>query len=650
MNFFEAQDTARKKTKLLLVYFLLSVLGTAVAIYLVVRTAMIFGAAKLEDQGVNLDSGSFWEPEQFLWTLLGVSGLIFSGSAFKSMQLNAGGKVIARDMGGRLVDPITTDTHERRLLNIVEEMAIAAGLPVPQVWVMDDEMAINAFAAGTKPANAVIGVTRGTLLRLNRSELQGVIAHEFSHILNGDMRLNMRLIGVIFGILMIALVGRMILNSLRYSHMGRRRDDNGGGAVIVLLAVGAAVWAIGSIGELFARMIQAAISRQREYLADASAVQFTRDPDGIAGALKKIGGGTTGSTIQEARASEASHMFFAKVNLFSFGMRTHPPLEKRIKAIDPSWDGGFIDGSLPDIEDKFTRSESKKTRSSPSDVGLSAFAADLPNAIGESEKTNYKTGQAVRDGLDPQWILAAHDRDSSQSMILGLLIAQDDDLRNEELDHLRANLGVKAAELAESWKIELAGLHSWQKIALIDISIPTLRRLSFPEYERFVKTARWLVASDGKVDLFEFMLEKVVERHLDSHFLRTGFDKVRYHSIEVLRNESSVILSTLAGIGAADSGELEKAFDAAKEKFQKDTGSSLELLPPEQCSLSAVDKALDEFNLASPLVKQQILRLCALIVTDDDRLTNKEAELVRAIGDAIGGNLPPMLGQQELVA
>ena len=275
MDFFEAQDQARKRTKWLLLWFVLAVVGVVVAVDLLLFFTIGRGQAM----------------EIMLPASIGTAALILAASGYKSMQLNGGGSVVAQELGGRLVMPGSSDFEEKRLLNIVEEMAIASGMPVPQVYLMDNEEGINAFAAGTEPSNAVIGVTRGCVQRLSRDELAGVVAHEFSHILNGDMRLNMRLMGMVFGLLVISVVGRGMVELLRYqSYSSRRNNKEGNGLVMALFLVGIGLIVIGSLGVFFGRLIQAAVSRQREFLADASAVQFTRNADGIAGALKKIGG------------------------------------------------------------------------------------------------------------------------------------------------------------------------------------------------------------------------------------------------------------------------------------------------------------------------------------------------------------------------
>src|SRR5471032_3060906 len=307
-----------------------------VAIY--IASLLIFSGVQLHQHRFNDEQPQFdlWNPQIFLAVALGTIAIILIGSSYKTMALAAGGSAVSEMMGGRLVKPNSTDPDERKLLNVVEEMAIASGVPVPQVYVMDDEDGINAFAAGHKPGDATVTVTRGCMKILSRDELQGVIVHEFSHILNGDMRLNLRLMGTIFGILCLAIIGRILLQTARGG--GRSRGQN------PLPILGLALLIIGYIGVFFGRLIQAAVSRQREFLADASSVQFTRNPNGITGALKKIGGlGENGSRLAHAHSEEVSHMFFSNgiSEAFIGLLETHPPLPGRIRVFDPNFDGKF---------------------------------------------------------------------------------------------------------------------------------------------------------------------------------------------------------------------------------------------------------------------------------------------------------------------
>ena len=346
MDFFEHQDAARRRTGWLIFYFILAVVAIVVAIYFVVLIALVFIGDSGRSGSPNPYMQTPWHPDLFALVALATIGVILLSSLYKTSQLAAGGEAVALMMGGRLIDRQTRDLAERRLLNVVDEMALASGTPVPPVYVMDNEPSINAFAAGHQPGDAVIGVSHGCLEYLNRDELQGVMAHEFSHILNGDMRMNLRLVGILYGILVIAMIGWFVLRSMPFSGRSSRNNKDSGGAIAVILAIGIGLLVIGSVGLFFGKLIKSAVSRQREYLADASAVQFTRLPDGIAGALKKIGGRPETSKIKDAHAEEISHMFFGSafgsLNFQFFA--THPPLVERIQkstppstASSPSW-------------------------------------------------------------------------------------------------------------------------------------------------------------------------------------------------------------------------------------------------------------------------------------------------------------------------
>jgi Zn-dependent protease with chaperone function len=334
MDFFEHQEVARRATGRLILYFLLAVAAIVVAVYFVVLLALVFIAP---DSGQPGESNPYmetpWHPELFAVVAAATVGVILLGSLYKTSQLASGGEGVALMMGGRLIDRQTSDLAERRLLNVVDEMALASGTPVPPVYVMDKEQGINAFAAGRNPGDAVITVTRGCLDYLTRDELQGVMAHEFSHVLNGDMRLNLRLVGILHGILIIAILGWYVLRSMRFSGRSSRSGKGGGGAIVMILVIGLGLLVIGSVGLFFGKLIKSAVSRQREYLADASAVQFTRLPEGIAGALKKIGGRPETSRISDAHGEEISHMFFCSAAGSRRGQlfATHPPLDARVR-------------------------------------------------------------------------------------------------------------------------------------------------------------------------------------------------------------------------------------------------------------------------------------------------------------------------------
>ncbi|MEM9186547.1 MAG: M48 family metallopeptidase [Planctomycetota bacterium] len=351
-DFFARQAKARRNTTLLVVLFGAAVIGIVGTVFGLVYWACSELPIAHPATYSSLDGFGARE-EQFPWEIPVCAGLaslvlIGGGSLFKVSALRAGGGTsVAETLGGKRLYPDAAGATERRVLNVVEEMAIASGTPVPPVYLMEED-GINAFAAGFSPSDAVIGVTRGCAETLSRDELQGVIAHEFSHILNGDMRMSIRLIGILHGILLLGLIGQMLFRVLFYAGAGRSRssnskNDSGGAILLALLAISVALIVLGSIGSLFGGLIKAAVSRQREYLADASAVQFTRNPAGISGALKRIGGAVYGSKLKHPRAAEASHMYFAQGvwEGFTSLMATHPPLPKRIRAIEPNWDGAW---------------------------------------------------------------------------------------------------------------------------------------------------------------------------------------------------------------------------------------------------------------------------------------------------------------------
>ena len=622
MDFFEAQDEARKKTKWLVLWFVLAVIGVVVAVDLL---------------AIALYDG----PNQIYIVITAsvlTGGIMLAASGYKTTQLSAGGSVVAEDLGGRLVMPGSADFEEKRLLNIVSEMALASGMPVPQVYLLDHEEGINAFAAGTEPSNAVIGVTRGCLQRLSREELSGVIAHEFSHIINGDMRLNMRLMGLVFGLVVISIIGRGMVQLLRFQGgSSRRNNKEGGNVMLVLFLLGLGLLVIGGLGSFFGRLIQAAVSRQREFLADASSVQFTRNPDGIVGALKKIGGSEIGSKIKTPKAVEASHMFFSNGGMFNFFLMTHPPLDVRIRAVQKNWDGKFESSEIKPIT--ANRNTKNEERDGPLDALLGAVVLGAVSGIGQGERRRISTGQQLHQGISQRWREAIHDREEAQAVIFGLLLNKDEKFLSKEVSFLEEEAGGEAKELALKWQAEARGLHSARKIALVEMALPTLRSLSPLEYERFRDIMRWLIASDGQVELFEFMIQRVIERHLGSYFERKAFRNIAYHQFDRLLPEANILVSTVSEIGAGCADDAEAAYLEAtsdwKDRLDRKGVSSHDEL----------DEALDKFSQASPLVKRQILVACVTAAARDGKLSSREAELLRTIADSIGCPLPPFPGE-----
>lgn len=659
MNFFEHQDVARKNTGWLVIFFALAVVGIIVATYLVVAVFIILisggsvpglgaGGGNLHAQTYRQSAPamSLWEPTLLLGIGAGVLLVVGSGTLYKLMELRAGGKRVAETLGGELIDPDRADPQERKLLNVVEEMSIASGTPVPPVYVLRQEEGINAFAAGYTPADAVIGVTQGTVKRLSRDELQGVIAHEFSHILNGDMRLNIRLIGILNGILIIGMVGLIVLRSAFYSSVGRRyRSRRSRGNPLPLIALGAALMAVGYLGMLFGRLIKAAVSRQREFLADASAVQFTRNPSGLAGALKRIGGLTRGSRVVNPSAEEASHMFFgqAKTSWLDALFATHPKLPERIQRIDPSWDGQYISGIIDQPE------SAPRGRH----AAVAGFAGTEPPAtrpkesaarVGTLDEAHLTYAAGLIEGLAAPIRAAAHDPFAARAMVYALLINTDQEARDRQLAYLQAN-DWGAAQTVKELLPHVERMQPRERLPALELTMSALRRLSRTQYADFHATIDALVRADGKTNLFEWMVQQVVLRGLEAEFGKAAPRRIRYYGLGKLTEECSVLLSTLAYAGHRGQQARQSAFAAGAASLEG-VGSSLRMMPVSECGLSRLEKVLKRLDETAPRVKRQIIDACAATVMADRDVTATEAEILRAVSAVLGCPMPPLLAEE----
>ena len=629
MDFFERQDEARRHTKLLVFYFAAAVLSLVVVIN--VAVSLILGTFVVGPKS-----------ELLLWITLGTLAVILAGSAFKTLQLASGGSVVAELLGGRLIDSNTSDTDERKLLNVVEEMSIASGVPVPQVYVMDDEAGINAFAAGHSTSDAAISVTRGGMKLLSRDELQGVIAHEFSHILNGDMRLNLRLMGLVFGILCLTVIGRVLIRT-----RGRKNP---------LPLVGLALIVVGWAGVFFGRLIQSAVSRQRELLADAAAVQFTRNPAGLAGALKKIGGLAYGSRIESPHAEEASHLFFANGLGNSF-FSTHPSLTERIRALDPSFDGKF-----PRVVEEPASAISPAPQVSAipeipiSQAGAGRFVAPFVAEhavvanVGQATTQHLAYAADFRHAIPPAIEAAARDPLGASGLVCALLLASEPSVHEKQFEVL-ASVTSEAMlnETARIWP-EVQVMPVQAKIPSLDLALPALRRLPPEQFQQFRAAIGTLAASNAKSDLFAYMLQKIVARHLDTYFLPERRPVTQFYALHPLARDCGVLLSATAYAGQENATELSAAFAKGAEYLNQAARCEIPLLPPDECDLSDMDAALERLSQAVPQIKKNLLGACAQTVAADGVIQQGEAELLRAIADALDCPVPPFVQPEEVAA
>ena len=643
-SFFQQQDSARRKTAQLVVYFVLAIL---------ILIALVYGLLLWLSTDSAHEPVSWWQPELLLFAALGVGLVVGGASAFKVAQLASGGQAVALMLGGEEVPGTTTDARQKRLLNIVEEMALAAGVPVPPVYVLE-EPGINAFAAGYASGDAVVAVSQGCLNYLTRDELQGVVAHEFSHILNGDMRLNIRLIGLIFGIMALSIIGRILM----FTSRGRSSGGNGSRGGLVLVGLG--VFVLGLVGAFFGRLIMAAVSRQREYLADASAVQFTRNPDGIGGALKKIGGLAEGSRIDNPQAAEVGHMFFA--NAFAGRglvglLATHPPLVERIRRLDPQFDGQFPEVRPVGVD--------REEHEGPRRSSVTPFAGvprlpGLPQmpvpVLGIAEETASRVGhvypegisyaQALHDGMPDVLRVAAQEPFSAHCVVYALLLDPRADLRDLQLTRLKA--GAEPQDFAETLRLValVQALPDTHRLPLLDLAMPALRQMSSRQHRAFRAQVEVLMIADRRLSLFEYTLRCVLHRHLDAQFLPQRRTRPVHSSPQKLAHPVATVMALLAWEGQPEPDQAARAFDTGMRGYIG--GDHTHRLPPrEECSLAEFAAALQTLNQSIPAIKRRIIVACTACILANQQVTVREAELLRAICDTLDCPLPPLVVEAE---
>jgi len=627
MNFFERQAASRRASLRLLLLFGLAVAGIVVAANLL--AALAFGATA----GV------------LAFTTLATLAIIGLGSLYRIASLRGGGETVALQLGGVPVAEDTTDFNLRRLRNVVEEIAIASGVPVPKIYVLEHEAAINAFAAGYSPSDAVVAVTRGSLDRLNRDELQGVVAHEFSHILNGDMRLNVRLIGVLFGILMLALIGRRILE-----HGGGRVRGRGAGS-IVLIAVAAMV--VGYIGLFFARMIKAGVSRQRESLADASAVQFTRQTTGLAGALKKIGGLQAGSRLEgRGDAEEVSHMLFGDGIGLSGLFATHPPLLKRIQALEPGFRGEQLERLQRQWLTAPPNGPEEDLRMGLADHGA-AGALPEPSAwlgltppmvaaqVAHPDGDDYRRADAISAGFPEALRTLAGRHDAVMPMLLGLLLSGNEDVQRLQLAEVSARLGASLAQYAlEVHQQLIADLHPALRLPLAALAFPVLRLRPRPELDLFMDTVFAVANTDGRVSLFEYCLGTLLRVQVREALDPSRHARFGRRKLSGVHNELAVLLGVVAQAGHAEEAEARRAYLAGVQRVLPREHRPYR---PHADIVRALDAVWEPLDALDPLAKQALVEGLVAAIGHDGRVSVAEAELLRTICAVLHCPLPPML-------
>lgn len=635
MNFFEAQARSHSRSRKLILVMALAV-ATVVASVVAVVTAVVWLAG-----GHNLapDYLSFLAVNSTL--PLGIAAgtllVIAIASLLRIATLRQGGGKVARELGGTLVSPGDTDRLRVRLRNVVEEMAIASGVPTPEIYVLDHEPGINAFAAGFTPEDAAIAVTRGTLEILNRDELQAVIAHEFSHIFNGDMRLNIQLMGPMFGILAIGLLGRILLQNSRVA--GMQRGRNSGGGLALLLGAGLAI--IGYTGLLLARLIKAGVSRQREYLADASAVQFTRQSSGIAGALKKIAGYRDHSRIYANSGEEVSHMLFASgFRSISGLLATHPPLFERIKAVEPGFTKTQFDAlqTRPDRLDTAQTANVGPNGDSPS-LALTpehsrVSVTELLDTVGHPNETHYAAAQYFA-GRIPQTIAAS--LESSHQvflLLLAIMLHANPAQRARQLRYLQQQLGTTRLEHIEALYESLQTMQGEPRLALLNLALPLLRQQPASRLQYLEKVLEQLAMQDEALDLFEYLLLRVLRNYI-RHVANPG----KPRKWKALRDPA--MSSAAAALLTAFSENTNS--NPAKDNQNPAAHGEQSAAASSTAWFQAIDSALLQLEDCLPHDRERVVAALMNAALDDGHISQPESELLRAICTILECPLPPVL-------
>jgi Zn-dependent protease with chaperone function len=641
MDFFAAQAAARRRTALLVVYFVLAVLGTVAAVWLGLSVVV----ALQPDLGFAPFGGGL-----AVAVAVVVGATTAAGSAWHAARLADGGHAVARMLGGVPVDRRTEEPGERRFVNVAEEMSIAAGLPVPALYVLPGEAGINAFAAGLAPDQAVVAATRGALDRLSRDELQGVVAHEYSHVLNGDARLNVRLLSVIGGITAVAAVGRVLVRladdsgsrRVRWSSSSSSGKRSGGGAI---LAAGLVVWAAGSVGAFFGRLIRAAVSRQREHLADAAAVQFTRNPDGLAGALAKIA--QAGSKVESAFAPEAAHLFFAN-GLASSWLATHPPIKERIDRILPN---GYL--RVMRLAAEAERAPGEAAAPSPEEAAAALAAAREAAGVAPLAPAGPLTASAfvasagrldprqaahaagLLQALPPEVAAAAREPSGAAALVRALLAAGPPEARAAALTRI-ADPAQRAA--VEPLAAALAPVPREARSAALDLALPALDALPAAGADALEADLAALAAADGQTSVFEWALLRIVRRR---RARRAAAQRPARLRIEDVQPELLDVLSIMAWAGTAQEVGAQAALDTALPVLGIPVG--WRVLPRDRVSGKRLDAALDRLDGAVPPLKARLVQACAAEVLFDGRALPSELELLRAVAASLGVPTPPVL-------
>ncbi len=648
MNFFQHQEYARSKTRWLLFVYFLAVIAIVIALDAIFLVVKYFTKSEYSHTLVfPTDIKGVIEADANSLLLFSLGIIVFIGlaSLFRMMTLHGGGGKVASALGGTVVEANHPDRSVRRLVNIVEEMAVASGLPVPQVYVLEQESGINAFAAGHQPEDAAVAVTRGALEVFNRDELQGVLGHEFSHILNGDMRMNMRLLGPLFGISLIGMMGNILLRSTARSKARSSRQSSGGALLVLFLGAGLTI--IGYIGQLAGRMIKAAISRQREYLADASAVQFTRNKDGIGGALKKIAAWQHGSVLADPGTEEVSHMLFANgmQKQFSSLLATHPPIENRLQRMGIRFDQQELAKLAVKIK-QFSTNASQQ-RSSAIDEGMqehfvdhsvSGFANEYEDSFNDESLTSARI--LLNDIPDKIRVEAESDK-TVREVILALLLNSESEIKEQQLKVIRsAGAGINLPRVIEV-RQQLDDLSQNLRLPILDLGFPAVRHMTRQTRWDFYNLVERLILLDGQVNSFEYMLSRLLLQMLEENRNPDSSSGKKQIKLHRLQYHLRTLFSVVAIFGHDNEQHAIRAYIAGMDNLFGSQQWPEYYLPVDW--VAHFDAALSTLDRVRPLIKEEIINSLMVVIGFDHDYRIEEYEMLRVISALLHCPMPLVL-------
>ncbi len=629
-NFFENQKHVRSQTKSLIALFIATLTAMIFSFYALATIVFVYWGRifKKTNSFSLLEPGAIINYKLLTFISVVILSIIILGTFYRLIRLRSGGVGVAKMLGGVLVLPSTQSPNERILLNIVEEMSVASGIPVPQVYVLTLEPTINALAVGTNPSDSVIGVTQGALDLLSREELQGLIGHEFAHIFNGDMKLNLKLIGFISGILVFTTLGRMLIEK----HAKRISSDPKWNPLFFL---GWALVVLGFVGVFFSRIIKSIVTPQREFQADEASARFTRNPEALAKVLDKIAQ-TPSQKLLSPYAEETSHLMFeTPVRNVGGIFDTHPPLQVRIKRLVPNFK------MVRSATKKFVQKKSKRTPENifRKDERFDILPGRLRNRFGTLGFESLALAEVIIESIPPRLIEKARENSGAQALCLAMMFQPSQ--KEDALKIIRAELGPKLATEVEEVYKDASKIEKNFRLPLLTICLPALRLMEKDRYEKYQTALERLVELEGDI-VFEFCLMRLIEKAFAPPNLRSS----SYYSVRDYSEDVLTILKFASHTGSHGSemsltnfqSALDRLNHVAHKPLKKVHVESEFAILPDRKKMSV---ALRNVNRLGPFEKSALLLACATAISVDDRMTTEEMDLVRALSATLDTPLPP---------